>query len=314
MPTDYTNTTGKTELSNLIVTAYDKYVEFALRSEPMFRAFADKRPVDVTSPGASVVLQRYQDMTPVTTPLVETQDPDAVAVSNTTQVTITLNEYGNVVLQTALLSLDAISSVDPAIANILAYNMRDSLDLLVSNVLNAGDQTIYESGGALEPSGSTGAVEETDTFKSRDVRYVVAKLRGASAIPYDGGYFMCLIHPDVSHDLRAETGAAAWRDPHNYSGAAAIWSGEIGAYEGARFVETPRTKQGTDGVASAKVHRTLFLSKQALAEAVSQEPGTVVGPVVDKLARFRPLGWKGVLGWAIYRQESLYRVETSSSI
>lgn len=314
MPTSYTNTTGQTQLSNLITTAYDKYVEFALRSEPLFRAFADKRPVDVTSPGASVVLQRYQDLAPVTTPLVETQDPDAVAVSNTTQVTITLNEYGNVVLQTALLDLNSISSVDPAIADILAYNMRDSLDGLVSTVLNAGTNVIFEKAGNLATTGPTNTVTATDTFKSRDVRYVVAKLRGASAIPYDGGYYMCLIHPDVSHDLRAETGAAAWRDPHNYSGAAAIWAGEIGAYEGARFVETPRTKKGTDGASSAKVHRTLFLSKQALAEAVSQEPGTVVGPVVDKLARFRPLGWKGVLGWAIYRQESLFRVETSSSI
>jgi hypothetical protein len=30
--------------------------------------------------------------------------------------------------------------------------------------------------------------------------------------------------------------------------------------------------------------------------------------------RHRPLGWYGVLGHAIYRQEALYRVETSSSI
>lgn len=314
MPTTYSNTTGTTQFSNLVTTAYDKMVEFALRSEPMFRQFADKRPVDVTSPGASVVLQRYQDLAPVTTPLTETADPDAVALSNTTQVTITLESYGTAVLQTELLDLESLSKVDPAIANIVAFNMRDSLDLLVSNVLNAGTKVIYEKAGNLATTGPTNTVTGTDTFKSRDVRYVVAKMRGASVVPHDGGYFMCLIHPDVSHDLRAETGAAAWRDPHNYSGATAIWTGEIGAYEGARFVESPRTKVGTDGASSAKVHRTLFLGRQALAEAVAQEPHTVIGPVVDKLARFRPLGWKGVLGWARYREDALFRVETSSSI
>jgi hypothetical protein len=30
--------------------------------------------------------------------------------------------------------------------------------------------------------------------------------------------------------------------------------------------------------------------------------------------RHRPLGWYGVLGHAIYREEALYRIETSSSI
>ena len=63
-----------------------------------------------------------------------------------------------------------------------------------------------------------------------------------------------------------------------------------------------------------KVFNTYFAGQQALAEAVAEEPHVVIGPVVDKLMRHRPLGWYGVLGQAIYRQEALYRVETSSSI
>ena len=54
--------------------------------------------------------------------------------------------------------------------------------------------------------------------------------------------------------------------------------------------------------------------KQALAEAVAQEPSVVVGPVVDKLMRFRPIGWYGVLGFSRYREQALYRIETGSSI
>jgi hypothetical protein len=40
----------------------------------------------------------------------------------------------------------------------------------------------------------------------------------------------------------------------------------------------------------------------------------VIGPVTDKLMRQRPIGWYGVLGHAIYRNEALYRIESSSSI
>jgi hypothetical protein len=63
-----------------------------------------------------------------------------------------------------------------------------------------------------------------------------------------------------------------------------------------------------------KVFNTYFAGQQALAEAVAEEPHVVIGPVVDKLMRHRPLGWYGVLGQAIYRNEALYRVETTSSI
>jgi hypothetical protein len=61
-------------------------------------------------------------------------------------------------------------------------------------------------------------------------------------------------------------------------------------------------------------YRTILAGKQALAEAVAQEPNVIIGPVVDRLMRFRPIGWYGVLGFSLYRQAALYRIETGSSI
>jgi hypothetical protein len=60
--------------------------------------------------------------------------------------------------------------------------------------------------------------------------------------------------------------------------------------------------------------RTYYAGQQALAEAVADEFHMVAGPIVDKLARFRPLGWLGVAGWARYREEALILAETTSSI
>lgn len=42
MPADVLTST--TVMANLVQTAYDKLVEFALRSEPLFREVADKKP------------------------------------------------------------------------------------------------------------------------------------------------------------------------------------------------------------------------------------------------------------------------------
>lgn len=321
--------TDTSAMSNAVQTAYDKTFEFALRSQPMFRAVADKRPVNTTAPGGSIVMERYKDLATATNVLTENTDPDSVAMGNPDTITITLNEYGNPVLRTRKLFLYSLTDVDPAIANIVAFNMADSVDVIVQNTLRVGSNKVQTLGGtvsyvtnstsATDPTDATGMVGTgtTDCMRSQLVRLGVAKLRTNKAVPRKGSMYWCGIHPEVSHDLRAETGAAAWRDPHNYSAAGNIWAGEIGAYEGAFFVESPRCYNNKDAGATnntVRRFRTYMAGQQALAEAVADEFHIVAGPIVDKLARFRPLGWYGVAGWSVYRQEALVRIDTTSSI
>jgi N4-gp56 family major capsid protein len=316
MPNAFTDTGTGSLGTSLVQAAYDRYVEFALRAIPLIRDVADKRPAQQAMPGSSVVFQLYSDMAKATSPLTETTDPDAVALGNTTSVSVTLNEYGNAALATRKLELFSLSDVDPAIANIIAFNMADSLDELALTELRGGTNAIYSaSSTGTVPTGTTG-IGTTNTLKSADVRKAVAKLRAGKAVPRVGELYWCGIHPEVSHDLRAETGAGGWREAHVYndSGAGNLWPGSIGTYEGAMFVESPRLYNATDGASSARVFRTIVAGQQALAEAVAEEPHVIIGPVVDKLMRFRPIGWYGVLGWKRYREAALYRIESTSSI
>lgn len=317
----YTSTDPSSLGTSLIQTAYDRKVRFALRSSPMFRMIADSQPEQQAMPGSSVVMQFYNDLSPATAELDETVDPDAVGIPSTSSVTITLREYGNVVLKTRKLQMFSLSDVDSSIANILAYNLRDSLDGIVAPILTGGTNQVRINGGTLKSNllsgsnaGTTGAVASTDVFSSAMVRFAVAKLRGSKVIPRNGDLYSCFLHPDQSHDLRKETGGAAWRDPHNLQGADSIWQGNIGIYEGAYFTESPRITTALDGASSAKVYRSLFFGREALAEAVAEEPHTVIGNVTDKLMRMRPLGWYGVLGWSRFREAALLRGESSSSI
>jgi N4-gp56 family major capsid protein len=302
---------GTAGAAGLVQKAYDRLLEFALRSEPLVRSVADKRPARQAIPGSTVVLQRYVDLTAATTALTEDADPDAVAMSTPTSVTITLNEYGNSVLVTRALELFSLADVDPAIANIIAYNLADSIDKVAMATLRAGTNVIYAGSTAT----STATITAAATLASSNIRKAVAKLRANNAKGRKGNLYWVGIHPEVSHDLRAETGSAGWLIPHQYgANQNEIWAGEIGNYEGAFFVETNRMYTATDGASSAKVYRTILCGAQALAEAVAEEPHTVIGPVVDKLMRHRPMGWYGVLGFARYREEALYRIESGSSI
>ena len=390
--TSSTSLGGSVGGAGLVQKAYDRLLEFALRSEPLIRSVADKRPARQAFPGSTVVLQKYVDLAQATTALTETTDPDAVALSTPTSVTITLSEYGNAVLVTRALELFSLADVDPAIANIIAYNLADSIDAVAMTTLRSGSNNIF-AGTATSVAGITAS----DTIDSADIRKSVARLRSNKAKARRGSLYWTGIHPQVSHDLRAETGNMGWNFVHANSNPAVdnIWAGEIGDYEGAFFVESPRlynAKSGADqtalattavtvagtsagftfGVASSaviatraevgdkiagtgiasgakitaistsgstttftvdtantaavtvsttvtvtpvtRVFDTIVCGQQALAEAVAEEPHIVIGNVTDKLMRFRPMGWYGVLGFAIYRDEALYRIETGSSI
>ncbi len=308
----YTNTTA---VAGLVKTAYDRYVEFSLRSQPMYRSLADKRPVQQAMPGSSVVFSLYNDLSAATSTLTEGTDPDAVAISNVSTVTVTLNEYGNVVLQTRKLGEFAFSDVDPAVANIVAYNMADSLDTVVAAVLDGGTNVLYGTGGSTTPS-STVTVAAEDVIAGSDLRQAVSKLRAGKAVPKEGMLYAAYMHPLVAHDLRAETGALAFEDMRKYTdpNVGNILEAVTGVYGGAYVVETPRALSAADGASSEVVYRTFIAGQQALAEATAVEPGVVIGPVVDKLMRFRPVGWYSLQGWARYREASLYRIESTSSI
>jgi len=241
---------GTVGSAGLVQKAYDRLLEFALRSEPLIRSVADKRPTNQSIPGSTVVLQRYVDLAAATTALTETTDPDAVAMSTPTSVTITLNEYGNSVLVTRALELFSLADVDPAIANIIAFNLADSIDSVAMTTLRGGTNVIYSGSTAT----STATVTAAATLSSANIRKAVAKLRAGKTTARKGSLYWAGIHPEVSHDLRAETGSAGWLLPNQYGSAQdRIWAGEIGTYEGAYFVESPRLYSATDGASSAKV-------------------------------------------------------------
>jgi len=311
----------KTQTSNLLTdqTAFDRIAYFALRSELLFDAVADVQPVAQSMPGSSVKFTIFNDLSAATSTLTEDTDVTPVVMSDS-QVEVTLAEYGNAVNTTAKLRGTSFLDVDSAAANIVGYNAGISVDTVISDVLSAGTNVIY--GGSASARNN---ITPTSLITANDVRKVVAALRKANAVSFNGMY-MGYIHPDVSYDLRRETGVASWRDPHVYVDTAMIYNGEVGAFEGVRFIETPRAKlfenasNGSGSTGTVDAYATHICGRQALAKAHSivdgngPFPRVVRGPVVDVLSRFQPIGWYWLGGYARFREASLRRIETASSI
>lgn len=304
--------------------AYNALAYYSLRPQLLFDQVADVRPTHQTHPGVSVTFTIAADLAAKTSTLSETADIEVVAMSDST-VIVTLAEYGNAVLTTAKLRLTSYVEVDPIVANVVGYNAGISIDQVVANVLDGGSQVSWGTGGASTPT-STTTVAAEDVIAGADIAYTTAKLRGANVMTYGPGY-VGFIHPDVAYDLRAATGSLSWRDPHVYaSDSSAVFQAEIGMFEGVRFIETPRApiavnaSNGSGSAGNVDVYSTFILGRQALAKAYAAREGygpnpqVVLGPVVDRLRRFVPVGWKHFVGYALFRTESLHIIETSSSI
>ena len=306
--------TTTSTLDDQVSTAFDQVAHFALRSQPLFEMVADVRSTAQSHNGSGVQFTFYADMAQATSALTEGTDVTAVALTDSA-VTVTLAEYGNAVITTAKVRGTSFLNVDADAANIVGYNMADSMDKIVSDVANGGSNVTHVG------QTSRGAITASDVYTAAEGRKAVAQLRGRSAPGWENGNYMAIIHPDVSYDLRGDTAVTDVIAYQIRQDGAPVRAGSIGTFNGIEYVENSRAGLIADGGSgTVDVYQTLICGRQGLAKAFSRaagfgpEPSIVVGPVTDTLRRFNPIGWYHLVGYGRFREECLQRVESASSI
>ena len=304
-----------------VQTAYDMLAYYALRPELYFDQVADIKPTNQSMAGSSVVFNIQNDLALATTSLNESTDVTAVALTSS-QVSVTLNEYGGTTISTAQVRAESFVSIDEVQANAVGYWAGRTVDELAKIQLQGGSNVNYSAGATGVTPGGRNAITPNDTMRAYDVRYNVSALK-RNNVPGYGGYYLAFIHPDVSFDLWQESGNQALIAPHIYSAPEEVFKGEIGSFAGARFIETPTAPLFADAGSSTTdtdVYGTLFLGRQALAKVWGMKDGNgphpvlVMGPITDSLRRFQPLGFKWLGGYAVFRSASIWRQESASSI
>lgn len=302
---------GTSALADQVKAAYDRDAFFALRAQVVHDQFATVRPGNVTSPGSTVSFPFWGDLSVVTTALSETVDPDAVALSDSL-VTITPAEYGNVVLTTAKVRADTfLIGFDPDVANIVSYNMVDTLETVAQEAMESGATTTTVDAGA-EASLTAG-----DVMTLNKLREQVAILRGANVMPIAGMNFAAIMHPDVSYDIMTATAGTDWAAFAIRQGAEVnAWrNGLVAEIAGLSIYESSRAAINTDGGASAvDTYSTYILGREAFGKAVSIPPHTVIKEPMDYLNRFPSVGWYAYLGYGVIRSAALRNLLAASSI
>lgn len=293
-------------------TAFEQLAYFALRKQPLHEDYASVKATRQSHRGSAVQFTIYDNLAQATSALTETSDVTAVAMGDST-VSVSLVEYGNAVVTTAALRGQSFLNVDSDAANVVGFNAADSLDQVVADVLYAGSNVKYVS------QSSRGALTASNKITSSIVREQVAALRSAAAPTFDGGTYIGFIHPDVAYDMIEGTATTDLRSFQIRLDAEGVRKGSIGTFDGVDFIETPRALLvANGGNSNVDAYGTVIIGQQAIAKGFStmfgENPSVVFGPVTDSLRRFQPVGWYAMCGYGRFREASIRRIESASSI
>lgn len=299
------------DLNTVGVDAYELGARYALRNELIFSAIRTVKPSPTTNRSDTYNFTFYDEISPNTTPLVETTDVTPSAIGDS-QVAVTIAEYGQATGITRWAKATGMLDYDPALANLVGRAAGVAYDTLARTALLAGTQKMFGGTGNT----ATAEVAAGDNFTAALARRAVATLTNANVAPYADGKYLAIVHPYQSLDLREQTGDAAWLAPAIRQDKGKIETGNIGSFGGATFVESNRVYSANDGTSSAPVYRALFMGDEALASAFAsnvcgETPHIEIAPVVDKLNRFAHVGWYWVGGFKILRDAAVVRVETT---
>jgi N4-gp56 family major capsid protein len=145
-------------------------------------------------------------------------------------------QYGILVQITDLLVRNsAIETIDDA-----SMQVRNALARLVDTVLqtvvNAGTNGVIYAGGKT----TRATLGAGDTAATADLVKGTTYLRASNAAglkPFEGSYYVGVIHPNVSGDLMSNTSSGSWTDFIRYSSVDDLKKGKLGDQRGVRYLE-----------------------------------------------------------------------------
>ena len=201
--------------------------------------FGQKKPIPAGN-GKTIEFRKFSPLEKALVPLTEGVTPKGNAI-NVTTVESTVEQYGDYVTLSDMLTLSSIDSVISETQAVLGDQAGRTLDTVIREKVNAGTNVQYGNGKAdrgLLVGGKTN-YSDNDYLSVAAVKRAVATLKRNNASPFKDGCFVAIIHPDVANDL---TNDPEWKavkqnvDPEDW------YKGAIGKIHGVVFVESTEAK------------------------------------------------------------------------
>lgn len=238
-----TQTTSTNNLGNNVTPElkayYDRQMIRFASPKLVHGQFGQNKPIPKGS-GKTIEFRRFSPLPKALKPLTEGVTPKGNQL-NVTTVESTVDQYGDYVTLSDILTLSAIDNVIVETQNVLGDQAGRTLDTVIREKVNAGTNVQYGNGKSDRNLLVGGAenYEDNDYLNVAAVKRAVATLKRNNAQPMKDGCYVAIIHPDVANDLTNDPDSKEIKqnvDPKDW------YNGTIGKIHGVVFVESTEAK------------------------------------------------------------------------
>jgi N4-gp56 family major capsid protein len=286
------NTTGTTQGTLKPDAYYDKLLLKMLRQLNFEYA---KYAVEKSLPrnyGDTINWRRFVKLAPTTTPLTEGITPEGKSISGSS-LTAVIAQYGDVMYLSDLVELEQLDDVKREYAVELGYLAKETLDLIVRNVLVAEGSAFFAGAGNEEIADlAAGDKPLVDDFRKVTIAMKKAFLGGNRKA---GGKYVALVSPEVMFELFDDERMKDYMDFGQSN--APFNDGMVVEFFGIRFVEVLNAP--TAAVGELTAHDSIIIGEEAYAITKLEGAGVSIitkglgsAGVEDPLNQRQSMGWK----------------------
>lgn len=241
--------------------------------------------------GDTINWRRYVKLSPTTVPLTEGITPEGKEISGSS-ITAVIAQYGDVMYLSDLVELEQLDDVKREYAVELGFLAKETLDLIVRNVLVAEGSAFFAAARAGLGSLASGDVPAVDDFRKITIAMKKAFLGGNRKA---GGKYVALVSPEVMFDLFDDERMQDYMDFGQSN--APFNDGMTVEMFGIRFVEVLNAPTAQNDAVTA--HDSVVIGEEAYAITKLEGAGLSIitkglgsAGVEDPLNQRQSMGWK----------------------
>lgn len=318
--------TTRTQIPAEVCAFYDRTL--LERAVPRFvhTRFGQVKNIPRQAGTSTIKFRRYGSLDAQSAPLVEGITPSGSQLS-ATDVTATVQQYGDYITVTDVVTYESQDSALMDAADILGDQAGDTLDQITRDVLVAGTNVYYGGDAVSRVTLAAGdnltatlikkAVRTLKNGEARPVTRMVNASTGYSTEPVAPAY-IGIVHPDTTYDLEE---LAGFVPVEKYASTMTIMDGEVGKLKQVRFVESTNAKIFENaGASNEEIYATLIMGRDAYGTSrISGEAlKNIVKPLgsagsADPLDQRATSGWKATFVAKILNNDWIVRIEHTVS-
>lgn len=226
------------DLSPSMKEFYDKNLLENAKAVLVHTQFGQEKTIPKGN-GKTIKFRKFTPFPKALTPLQEGVTPSGRKL-DMTEFEGTVNQYGDYVETSDILSLVAMDNALIEAGKLLGDQAGRTLDTIAREVMNGGTNVQYHEGEVTARHQLVGGEEADNDYFSMDCALEgVRNLKNNKAKDINGD-FVAIAHINTIADVMKYD--ADWRDAVKYSNADKIFNGEIGKAFGVKFIETTEAK------------------------------------------------------------------------